>query len=50
MELVLLSCLLVLIFIALGMPVLFCFLVGSLFFFILSGESMGSVVRDAFFS
>lgn len=40
----------VLVFIAIGMPVAACFLVGALFYFVISGDSMGSVVRDAFFS
>lgn len=42
--------LIVLVFILIGMPVAFSFLAGSMFYFLMSGASMGSVATDAFFS
>lgn len=50
MEIVILTAATILILILIGMPVGFSFLVGALIYFLITGESMGSVARDAFFA
>jgi C4-dicarboxylate transporter DctM subunit len=50
MEIVIIASLLVVLFIFLEMPIAFCFWTGTLVYFLVTGNSMGSVVRDAFFS
>ena len=50
MEIVILTAVTILILILIGMPVGFSFLVGAFIYFLITGESMGSVARDAFFA